>query len=101
MRRAVLAVVLAAGTAQAQSEAQTVTWDEVEGLRLSSIGYRATDDPCRRAGETALTADLLDHTRDLVACPKGDASIDDLLERMGAAQVGGTESFTLLSVPRN
>lgn len=98
-RLAILILMAGCSHAQTMGESQTVQWDEVEGLRLSSIGYRATDDPCRRAGETALTIDYLDDAADLVACPTGDGSAADLIEQFGAWDVGGTQSYRLLSVP--
>ncbi len=95
-----IALLTASGAwAEGLGETQTVTWEEVEGLRLSSVGYRSTDDPCRLAGETALTIDYLSDASDLVACPAGDPSIFDLIERLEGQVVGATVSYRLFLVP--
>lgn len=70
-----------------------------DGLRILG-GYRGDDDPCRRFGETAATADWLDDAADLVGCPVGDAGIADLQDRMKARIIGDLPGWVMLSVPR-
>ena len=63
-------------------------------------GYRGHDDPCRRFGESAATADWLDDAADLVGCPVGDAGIADLEDRLKARIIGELPGWVMLSVPR-
>lgn len=64
-------------------------------------GFRAREDPCRIAGESPLTAEFLDHTAWLVACPDGEtAGLEDILGGMGGRVVGAAAGYTLVSVPR-
>ncbi|MDD9717683.1 hypothetical protein PVW48_13065 [Dinoroseobacter sp. PD6] len=63
-------------------------------------GYRATDDPCRRVGETAATVDFLDHTADLVGCPEGSAQAATFAAEMGAQPISVIDGYQLFTVPR-
>ncbi|MES2035195.1 MAG: hypothetical protein V4466_13560, partial [Pseudomonadota bacterium] len=63
-------------------------------------GYPNTGNPCRRVGESPATADVLDHTATLVACPGGaDAPAAAAVTALGGAVVGAVDGFTLISVP--
>lgn len=70
-----------------------------DGLRIMG-GYRGHDDPCRRFGESAATADWLDDSADLVGCPVGDAGIADLQDSYKARIIGDLPGWVMLSVPR-
>ncbi len=63
-------------------------------------GYPAPGDACRRAGEAAATIDYLDHTRDLVACPRAAPLAERLAARPGAARLERRAGWVLLSLPR-
>ncbi|MDJ0629396.1 MAG: hypothetical protein QNJ44_14145 [Rhodobacter sp.] len=61
--------------------------------------YRFANDPCRRVGETAVTAPFLDDRADLVACPveyegRGRFAIDNT-----ATEAVRTENWVVYSVP--
>lgn len=69
-------VALAACAAPTTSEPPLTGDKPTSGPTLSTSGpvrvgggYRAPDDPCRRAGETELTAPFASDDTDLVACP--------------------------------
>jgi hypothetical protein len=70
-----------------------------DDLRIMG-GYRGHDDPCRRFGESAATADWLDDAADLVGCPTGDDGIADLQDRYKARIIGDLPGWVMLSVPR-
>ncbi len=70
-----------------------------DNLRLIS-GYRSADDWCETAGETAFTAEFLDDTADLVACPTGSDAAQSLVASYGARQMAETGGYTIYSVPR-
>jgi hypothetical protein len=72
---------------------------ETGALRLMG-GYRATDDVCRRVGETAATVDFLDHTADLVGCPVGVAEAASFAADMGARPLTVIDGYQLYTVPR-
>ncbi|WP_240097393.1 hypothetical protein [Thermomonas flagellata] len=65
-------------------------------------GYPNAGDPCRRIGESADTADLLDDAADLVGCPGGAQApaVLALVEGHGGRVVKQYEDVTLVSVPR-
>lgn len=62
-------------------------------------GLRSYDDPCRSVGETAATADYLDHTTRLIACPVGDDGIDDIANRLQGTLLSTLEGYQLISIP--
>lgn len=57
-------------------------------------GFPNPGDPCRRVGESAATADFLDHTAALVGC----LSADDAA-RLGGRVVATIDGVTLVSIP--
>lgn len=66
-------------------------------------GYPNPGDPCRRIGESAAVADLLDHTRVLVGCPgRADeaAAAAVLADGQGKA-LAYIDGVTLIAVPPN
>jgi len=63
-------------------------------------GYRSADDWCETAGETPFTAEFLDHTADLVACPTGSDAAQTLVASYGAREMAETGGYTVYSVPR-
>jgi hypothetical protein len=68
-------------------------------LALFGTGYPNTGDPCRRAGESAFTANYLDDAADLVACPPStDAGL--FAFTYGAQQVATLDGWYLFSIPR-
>lgn len=75
MRYALLTLPLIAACTQAPAPmapaAEPPAFVEVGELVLSTRGYRTMGDACRMAGESDVTAPLLDDAADLVACPIG------------------------------
>lgn len=67
---------------------------EAPPFPMSETGYRSADDTCRLAHESDITANYLDHTTDLVACPVG-ADVPATFQPVKTVQ-----GFTLYSVPR-
>ena len=63
-------------------------------------GWRQAEDVCRIAGETALTAEFLDDSADLVACPAGHADSLAVQTMDGARVMGQVLDHILLSIPR-
>ncbi|KIC38229.1 hypothetical protein RA27_20915 [Ruegeria sp. ANG-R] len=63
-------------------------------------GYRSADDWCQVTGETAFTAEFLDHTADLVSCPTGSNAAQSLVDTYGARQVAETGGYTVYSIQR-
>jgi len=100
---ALLAVVALAGCAESpgpRPAAQPgVAATAPQGLPLVR-GYRSRPDPCRLAGESALTATYLDDAADLVACPTGSLAAITLREDQGGRPVTQIADFTLFTVPR-
>lgn len=63
-------------------------------------GYPMDRDPCRKLGETPVTGDYLDHTRDLVGCPGGpDSAVARALVAGGGRVVGQHDGVTMISIP--
>lgn len=91
-------VAPAAPTAPAASAA--TAWPS--SLVVVGDGYPNAGDPCRRIGESAATADLLDDAADLVGCPGGAQApaVLALVEGHGGRVVKQYEDVTLVSVPR-
>jgi len=63
-------------------------------------GYRATDDPCRRVGETAATVNLLDDAADLVGCPESSSEDADFAAQFGVTPIAVIDGIRLYSIPR-
>lgn len=70
-----------------------------DDLRLVG-GYRSEGDWCQLTGETAFTGNFLDHTADLVSCPKGSAAAQSLVNDLGAVQVAETGGYTVYTIQR-
>ena len=71
-----------------------------KSLRAIDQGYPAKGDPCRRVGETPATAEFLDDTGALVACPGGsDAAVVQAITAAGGKVVAQVSGFSLISVP--
>ena len=92
-----LAVILGlAGCAGLMTQREPAPPEDA-GLRFGG-SYRFANDPCRRVGETELTAAFIDRQADLVACPidyegRGRFAIDSLsTERLR------TENWVVYSV---
>jgi hypothetical protein len=68
-------------------------------LALFGPGYPDAGDPCRRAGESAFTANYLDDAADLVACPPS-TDVGLFAFTYGAQQVATLDGWSLFSIPR-
>jgi hypothetical protein len=70
------------------------------GLTVMGDGFPAAGDPCRRLGESALTADYLDDSAVLVGCPGVAAGPEAsaILAGPGTRVVGTVENITLISI---
>lgn len=57
--------------------------------------------PCRKVKESAATAEFLDHTAMLVACPgaRSNIVVGKFIEANGGRVVADVDGFTLISVP--
>lgn len=62
--------------------------------------YRAKGDQCFLVGESAQTAEYLDHTADLVACPSDYEGLGVFVIDTDATQLAVIGDHTLFSVPR-
>jgi hypothetical protein len=90
----------AADTSEPAAPASVATvWPS--GLNVFGDGFPQAGDPCRRVGESALTADYLDDSSVLVGCPGGAAGPEAsaILAGSGARVVGTVENITLITVP--
>lgn len=68
-------------------------------LALFGDGYPNPGDPCRRAGESAVTSQYLDDASDLVACPPStDAGLFAFTTK--GTQVAQVDGWYLFSIPR-
>ena len=63
-------------------------------------GYRADGDPCRRIGEDDFTNQFLDHTADLVGCPRDTENLGVFITETGAVEVARKDGYVLYSIPR-
>lgn len=70
-----------------------------EPLPFIGDGYPQPGDECRRLGENEYTAEFLDHTADLVACPEDYAGLDEFVMNTNAAMLDRTQGHVVLSVP--
>ncbi len=62
--------------------------------------YRAKGDQCFLVGESDATAEYLDHTADLVACPSDYEGLGVFVTETGATQVAIVGQYSLFSVSR-
>ncbi|WP_227267541.1 hypothetical protein [Roseobacter weihaiensis] len=62
-------------------------------------GYRADGDQCRRLGESAATAEYLDHTADLVGCPEAMENLGVFVTETDAIEVFRQDGYIVYSVP--
>ncbi len=68
-------------------------------LALFGDGYPNPGDPCRRAGESAVTSPYLDDASILVACPpSSDAGLVGY--QLGGREVARYQGWILFSVPQ-
>lgn len=79
--------------------ASAVAWPAE--LRILGNGFPKAGDPCRRLGESALTADYLDDSAQLVGCPGAatDGATAALVTELGGKVVGATGGVTFVSIP--
>lgn len=66
-------------------------------------GYPKQGDPCSKVGESSATAEFLDDSALLVACPATRSSVlvRRFLDTTGGRVVGEVEGFALVSVPQS
>lgn len=63
---------------------------------LVGEGYRYKGDVCQIVGESSLTADLLDDSYDLVACPADITLVGNIA---GAKELRNVQGYRIFSVP--
>jgi hypothetical protein len=79
--------------ATAAAPAPAAEWPA--SLHVFGDGFPNPGDPCRRVGESAATANFLDHTAALVGChAESDAA------KLGGKVVAMVDGITLVSVPQ-
>lgn len=79
----------------AATAAVAVATEWPSSLHVFGDGFPNPGDPCRRVGESAATADFLDHTAALVGChAQADAA------KLGGKVVATVDGITLVSVPQ-
>ncbi|NML32576.1 hypothetical protein [Paraburkholderia antibiotica] len=88
----------ASSPARAASPADPFAWPS--SFVVLGDGYPHSGDVCRRLGESAATANYLDHTAMLVGCPGpgNSAAAHQILQRRHARVVGETDGVTLISI---
>jgi hypothetical protein len=87
------ATVAPAPTPETPAVAAATEWPS--SLHVFGDGFPNPGDPCRRVGESAATADFLDHTAALVGChAEADAA------KLGGRVVATVDGITLVSVPQ-
>ncbi|GLT19576.1 hypothetical protein GCM10007938_33580 [Vibrio zhanjiangensis] len=93
--------VLTQGEAMGETPRAPTMIKDAQGETILVLmhGWRSYDDPCRTVGETAATADYLDHTTRLIACPVGDAGIEDMTQHMQGKLLTVLEGYQLMSIP--
>ncbi|MEL7114165.1 MAG: hypothetical protein AAGP08_01010 [Pseudomonadota bacterium] len=62
-------------------------------------GYRGADDPCRRAGATALTEPFISTETDLVACPVDFDGRPAFIQSTSAREATRTPEWVIYNVP--
>ena len=92
MKRILVAGMVLAGCAQPEP----ITGPDLPYVR----DYRAKGDACFLVGESPDTAEYLDHTADLVACPTDYEGIGVFVTETGGEEVATVGQYTLFSVPR-
>lgn len=100
MIKSILAILIAALAAGTPAPAHADTeWPQA--LRPFGGGYPKAGDPCSKVGETAATAEFLDDSAMLIACPASRSSVlvRRFLDTTGGRIVGEVEGFALVSVP--
>ena len=78
--------------------AQFVSRNSEPDLRFG-MGYRGTDDPCRRVGATRYTAPYINRDEDLVGCPVDFEGRPEFQERLGGREVTRTDDWVIYRVP--
>lgn len=68
-------------------------------LPFFGTGYRVEGDPCRRVGESDVTASFLDDAADLVGCPADMENLGVFVTETGARLVAEVGDTNLYSVP--
>jgi len=93
--------VLTQGKAMGETSRVPTMIKNVQGdtVLVLTHGWRSYDDPCRTVGETEETSDYLDHTTRLIACPVGDAGIEDIIHQMQGKLLTKLEGYQLISIP--
>lgn len=71
-------------------------------LRPFGAGYPKPGDPCRRVGESQVTAEYLDDAALLIGCPgtRSSAVVKRFVAANGGSVVAVVDEFALISVPR-
>ena len=95
---AIVAIALNSGIAFAKAAAEPFAWPS--SFVVMGNGYPHAGDACRRLGESAATANYLDHTATLVGCPgpSHSAAARAILAHRRARVVGEADGVTLISV---
>jgi hypothetical protein len=79
---------------------QATVWPA--GFVVMGDGYPNPGDPCRRLGESALTADYLDDSAILVGCAgaEGEAAAKALAAATGGQVLARVEGVTMITIPQ-
>jgi hypothetical protein len=95
---AVIALICASTVAHAAAAAEHFAWPS--SFVVMGDGYPHAGDACRRLGESAATANYLDHTAMLVGCPgpSNSAAARAILDHRRARVVGDADGVTLISI---
>jgi hypothetical protein len=88
----------AATSARAAGPAKPFAWPA--SFVVLGDGYPHSGDACRRLGESAATANYLDHRATLVGCPgpRDSAAVRAIVGHQHARVVGEAEGVTLISI---
>ena len=65
----------------------------------TGLGYRGSDDPCRRVGMTDFTAPYITREEDLVGCPIDFEGRPDFQIKTGGREVTRTDEWVIYRVP--